>query len=90
MILENKKKEEEELHKLEWASRNEKRAHWNKNRSKGKKALGFLDGNAENWHKAQQHYAAQIIHLFLIFAWLLFKSKCAKKAQIFVGWEYAN
>ena len=37
VILENKKKEEEELHKLEWASRNEKRAHWNKNRSKGKK-----------------------------------------------------
>ena len=35
--MENKKKEGEELHKLERASRNEKRAHWNKNRSKGKK-----------------------------------------------------
>ena len=39
VILENKKKEGEELHKLEWASRNEKRAHWNKNRSKGKKKI---------------------------------------------------
>ena len=36
-ILENKKRGEEELHKLEWAPRNEKWAHWNKNRSKGKK-----------------------------------------------------
>ena len=38
-ILENKKRGEEELHKLEWAPRNEKWAHWNKNRSKGKKKL---------------------------------------------------
>ena len=46
MILENKKKEEEELHKLEWASRNEKRAHWNKDRSKGKQVKpSRLDGD---------------------------------------------
>ena len=38
-ILENKKRGEEELHKLEWAPRNEKWAHWNKNRSKGKKIM---------------------------------------------------
>ena len=38
-ILENKKRGEEELHKLEWAPRNEKWAHWNKNRSKGKKQV---------------------------------------------------
>ena len=23
-----------------------------------RKALGFLDGNVENWHKAQQHCGA--------------------------------
>ena len=39
-ILENKKRGEEELHKLEWEPRNEKWAQWNKNRSKGKN--GFL------------------------------------------------
>ena len=55
-----KKRGEEELHKLEWAPRNEKQAHWNKNRSKGKNDTFFNE--IDDLEKSRQ-----VWKVFLVF-----------------------